>query len=664
MHERGKRPGSSSTGVQRLSCHRVQSGLASSGVEWETRNFQLVQPGLVGQSKERSLYIASRPSVSIPSDTPKTQRAAAPPLLQGAAASPLPARPAPVGAAATTAKQRRPTTQQKQMDVSVATGGFGRNRVAHVVMHLHKNHKGPDLYDYDEQYKQQERLPMTSTFVSHEREENLRSNKDDADLDQPRVFFTDADLRVKTVSIWYSLRIVLMSTRIPHTQWSLGNVLFFVWYVGLNAVALAMSPIRPIDFKNGFGSLAAANTMMLIIPATRNSILTWFLGLPFDHVVLYHRLLGRIALACAVVHFGFYWKAFRASLSSFKYLTGFFAMLCGLIIFVTSVEWFRRSKFEVFYWAHFSFLGYFALAWFHVPQCKPFLAIGVGLYILDKFLRGLWTFLPSRMVLFANKGDSIAQVRFNKNPLTRFLGKHKVGQYYFVNFPNLSLTEWHPFSVSSGPRETDVELHIRALGDHTSLVVALAQKTALARQANQLVQNPWIRIDGPYGNLSFNIRRYSVLFLAGGGVGVTPVIGLLKDLFNGGKLPDGEKSVVRPHRIDEVYMTWVIPHATDYDVFRADIEECMALARRPQFPKLRVMVYATRAKPEEARPPIHTGRPKFNIIFDEMEQRHMNKAALVFACGPEPMVNELWDQSTRRSKAGARIDFHHETFNF
>ena len=97
-----------------------------------------------------------------------------------------------------------------------------------------------------------------------------------------------------------------------------------------------------------------------------------------------------------------------------------------------------------------------------------------------------------------NKGDTIAQVRFPKNFLTALLGKHKVGQYYFVNFPELSLTEWHPFSVTSGPSEEFVELHIRSLGNHTRKIVALSKA---CRAENRQV---WIRRDGPYGCPGFN----------------------------------------------------------------------------------------------------------------------------------------------------------------
>lgn len=92
----------------------------------------------------------------------------------------------------------------------------------------------------------------------------------------------------------------------------------------------------------------------------------------------------------------------------------------------------------------------------------------------------------------------------------------------FINFPELSLTEWHPFSVSSGPGEDHIELHIRALGDHTREIVALAKQCAIENRQT------WIRSDGPYGYLGFNYRRYGVLFLVGGGIGVTPVVSLLK----------------------------------------------------------------------------------------------------------------------------------------
>ena len=133
-----------------------------------------------------------------------------------------------------------------------------------------------------------------------------------------------------------------------------------------------------------------------------------------------------------------------------------------------------------------------------MPQAQPFLMAGVGAYALDKLLRVVWTLVTRKTIVFRNRGEGMAQAQFPKNPLANLMGKYKVGQYMFVNFPELSLHEWHPFSVSSAPWEPFLELHIRALGDHTKEINALAKECA---QENR---QTWIRGDGPYGVHDFD----------------------------------------------------------------------------------------------------------------------------------------------------------------
>jgi hypothetical protein len=128
----------------------------------------------------------------------------------------------------------------------------------------------------------------------------------------------------------------------------------------------------------------------------------------FDHVVVYHRALGRVAVSFVIVHGVFYWKSFRDYPFAFK--TGVGALFCGLFIFVTSLNYFRRNHFNVFYWSHYAFIGFLGLAYIHVEQTKPFIGTGIALYVIDKLLRWVWMFLPKRTTVFALKSPAIVQV--------------------------------------------------------------------------------------------------------------------------------------------------------------------------------------------------------------------------------------------------------------
>jgi len=456
--------------------------------------------------------------------------------------------------------------------------------------------------------------------------------------------------------------------RIPGTQWTRGAVMFCAYYLAANLVAVFYSyAIGDYTLGRGFGSLAAANTMLLIIPATRNNILTWGMGLAFDHIVLYHRFLGRTAILVAFVHGCFYVTQFvrnattYINFSDFVNWTGAGALICGLVIVATTFDRVRRRFFNVFFFAHYSFVGFFTFAYMHSAAARPFLLTGIAAYGLDKVLRLLWTLLPRRTLVFRNSGDNIAQVQFPKNVIAKMLGRYKVGQYMFVNFPELSLHEWHPFSVSSGPWENHIELHIRGLGDHTNRIVALAKQCAAEGR------QPWIRSDGPYGVHHFNYRRYGVLILVGGGVGITPVIGMLKDLYGGYGENDhrGPADFAPPHCIKQVYVLWIMPHATETEAF-SDTLASHSLAARSNvsLPALDLRIHCTRAKADEVSPPLIAGRPDIPGLVNDAANSHPGESTLIFACGPGRMVNELWDETVKRNSRHHRFDFHHETFEF
>eukprot|EP00808_Paulinella_micropora_P007076 g65712.t1 len=565
-------------------------------------------------------------------------------------------------------------TPRRDRSAPVAAG-LGLSASAQRALQRHQQHRDLlPLYDVDKKYQAMQPLPLVSSVIggrtvdlNHGIVQDLGDVlfKEDIDNSMGKSKDEVVQLSAKQGSTAHTLKSLLTGTRVKVfcccTQWSLSNLLVLLCYVLLHAAALAATTMSgmAVDWGKGFGSLAAANLMFLLMYATRNSILTLMLGLPFELLLLYHRALGRIALVCAIAHFAIYFDRFLAAPASRINLFGFMSLLSGVAIFLTSFNAVRRHCFQLFYWSHLAgFILFYGFAWAHVPQCKPFFTVGLSVYLLDKFLSSVWMRLPRRTVTFAYRGANVAHVKFRRDRLTHALGMHGLGQYYFVNFPAVSLSEWHPFSCSSSPRDHYVHLNIRGLGDYTQKVVDLAKRTtalaARSRQSGEPLNLPLICIDGPYGNLGFNLRRYPVLLLVGGGVGVTPILGILKDLYNVGNIADKDKAL--PHCIEEVFVVWAFRNNNDYYVFKKNLARCLAQAKnKPQFPKLRVMVYATREK--QATSPILVGRPDFKALFATLDSFHIaqKKACLVFACGPEYMVNELWDLSSLLARSKALI---------
>lgn len=441
---------------------------------------------------------------------------------------------------------------------------------------------------------------------------------------------------------------------------SAGEMLLIVVWIVLNALAIYMSKYTIVEAT---GYLSIANGLLCVIPSTRNSILVWLFGMPFDHVVVYHRWLGRCAVLLALLHTFLSWDNWRkvgapyfeTQFTVVKYHYGFWATFSGVVLYVTSLEWVRRNKFQMFFWAHFSFFLFFAFSWLHSGECKFYVLASAALYGLDRLIRLLWGIVPVRSLLFVEKVHDVVQVRFPKHPFARMLGLHSVGQYFFVSFPTISLTEFHPFSVSSGPREKTVEVHIRALGDHTGKVLDLCKKSAGGPV--------WMRVDGPYGHHDFNYRRYPFQVLAGGGIGIAPIIGALKDMYNTGDLENPK--LVKPHVTSSIYLIWVMKQEEIYEWFRAELAECMQKAGKRGYPDLVVWVYVSQAQGGSLKEQFMIpGRPNFKTVYERVHQDQQGLPGITFACGPSAMIAELWDLCNEYTQRGCRFDFHHETFDF
>lgn len=152
----------------------------------------------------------------------------------------------------------------------------------------------------------------------------------------------------------------------------------------------------------------------------------------------------------------------------------------------------RRARFEVFYFAHFSFLPLVLAVLWHAPSAWAYLLPGLLLLCLDHAVRLAHACRPVTVAEFASEGGVVV-LRYamgqgdghrdgqrdgmqDGSALRCFLGA-SMGQYVFLNVPAVSLLEWHPFTVSSAPGEPLTSHHVRPMGagSFTARLEALAR---------------------------------------------------------------------------------------------------------------------------------------------------------------------------------------------
>lgn len=180
-------------------------------------------------------------------------------------------------------------------------------------------------------------------------------------------------------------------------------------------------------------------------------------------------------------------------------------LMTGIVM--SSIPRVRHLLFEVFYYFHIVFiLGMVVCAYFHSGiLILAFLTTGIDMFI-RKVIMAQCRY-PKKASIKAIS-DSVVEISFPKLPGFDY----NPGQYIYIAVPELSWFQFHPFSISSSPKQSNVTLHIRCAGSWTTALHKLAQEKS---QVSLL-------IEGPYGNLSvdlFGNDRYKHVVLVSGGIG-------------------------------------------------------------------------------------------------------------------------------------------------
>ncbi|CAE6117515.1 unnamed protein product [Arabidopsis arenosa] len=281
----------------------------------------------------------------------------------------------------------------------------------------------------------------------------------------------------------------------------------------------------------------------LFFPVTRASTILPLFGLTSESSIKYHIWLGHISNFLFLVHtvvFLIYWAMINKLMETFAWnatyvpnLAGTIAMVIGIAMWVTSLPYYRRKKFELFFYTHHLYGLYIVFYVIHVGDSWFCMILpNVFLFFIDRFLRFLQSTKRSRLVSARILPSDNLELTFSKIP-----GLHYTPtSILFLHVPSISKLQWHPFTVtsSSNLEKDTLSVVIRKQGSWT-------QK--LYTQISSSIDSLEVSTEGPYGPNSFDVSRHNSLILVSGGSGITPFISVIRELIfqsqnQSTKLPD------------------------------------------------------------------------------------------------------------------------------
>jgi NADPH oxidase len=391
-------------------------------------------------------------------------------------------------------------------------------------------------------------------------------------------------------------------------------------------------------------------------------------------------------------------------------ITGWIMWICLGVMVYYAIEKRRRAPnggFEKFWYTHHLFIPFFILWQFHGMFCmiKPdrppfcsFNTIGVFwrywivggiIWIYERILREV----RSRHVTYISKvvqhPSKVMEVQIKKEKTTT-----RAGQYIFINCPEISYYQWHPFTLTSAPEEDYISVHIRVEGDFTTAFAKAlgcdfggkgekgskdaAGGKVIGTNTNPPINRtlPRVMVDGPFGTSSEEFLDYETVLLVGAGIGVTPFASILKNIWY--RMNNFNHS--KPTRLSKVYFTWVIRDFGTAEWFHSLLH---AIEEQDTQNRIEINIYLTAKIKEDdmnniivqdvgaekdaitsLRAPTHFGRPNWDKIFTSIEEKHPESDVGVFFCGPPAIASTLHIMSNKHSdvKGGTRFIFGKENF--
>jgi len=396
--------------------------------------------------------------------------------------------------------------------------------------------------------------------------------------------------------------------------------------------------LPPAVYLYDFGRLAALSGFLLLFFQYLLSSRVKFIetGIGLDRLLEMHRRVGVLGLVLLLMHpilltVSERIQGYGTPLSLLK-MVGILSLLL-LLVAAGSAMLYAKLPWKYESWTKIHKAGYlvFPLGFVHSfflgsslrsQPLKVFWLLLGGAFLAIIF-RKLWNRIQLRRHPFMVKRVVQESHDTWSLQLEGNLGPYQPGQFMMLQLlRNGSISEPHPFTISSSPTRPGLTITAKAVGDFTSTL----PHTAISDIA---------LIDGPFGAFSFlNHDAPKLVFLAGG-IGITPFMSMFRYIYD--------------KRLDKaVTLLWGNKTARDI-LFKEELEKMVS--ERPSWKVVHVLSRDKEWPGEKG----HVDMEKVGRYVTSVHDGEF------FLCGPSQMIIDL-DHSLRKSGV-PRKSIHYERFS-
>ncbi|PGG97139.1 hypothetical protein AJ80_09733 [Polytolypa hystricis UAMH7299] len=507
-----------------------------------------------------------------------------------------------------------------------------------------------------------------------------------------------------------------------------------------------LAPLNALEFSvwisRGAGLVLSVHGLLILLPMCRTLLRFLrpkFRWLPLDESQWFHRQVAYAMLFFTLVHtIAHYVNFFNVEKSQVRKetavqihytqaggITGHIMLLCMLLIYTTAHHRIRQQAFETFWYTHHLFIPFMLGLYTHATGCfvrdtvdpiSPFAGkefwdhclgyegwrwelFGGGLYLFERIYREIRAARLTEITRVVRHPYDAMEIQFHKPSF-----RYKPGQWLFLQVPEVSRGQWHPFTITSCPFDPYISVHVRQVGDFTrELGNRLGCGPDQAKDIDGLdplgmyeiaMQNgqtmPKLRIDGPYGAPAEDVFDNEIAILIGTGIGVTPWASILKNIWH---LRAGPNP---PTRLRRVEFIWICKDTSSFEWFQSllsslEAQSAAEAAEGTEF--LRIHTYLTQRFDQDTAANIYLnsvgqdldpltelktgtkfGRPDFNRFFLALQTSLLDQTYMpgldaslrtdvgVYFCGPNMAAKSIKAAAKAATTKEIRFRFWKEHF--